>query len=184
MLTGHVDTLANSMLTGWAFNSASPNEHLTIVVQDGSRRVATGVANIVRPDLPKAGVGAGDHAFKIELPPDVRSLDGLIVIAQSVGNGERVLPGTAASGKAESASTAQDGRIAQLTEDLERLRRRLDGIEGEGGMIDDPDELAARLQRLESRMESAEVFFVRIDEMMHRLIEDKKKRRKRFLGLF
>ena len=61
---------------------------------------------------------------------------------------------------------------------------RRDRFAGVEELPDMPDDLAQRLIKLENRMESAEVFFVRIDEMMRQLVEEQKKRRKRFLGIF
>ena len=71
-----------------------------------------------------------------------------------------------------------------LKEEMDGLKERLDEHGGIEDMPDMPDDLAQRLIKLENRMESAEVFFVRIDEMMRQLVEEQKKRRKRFLGIF
>jgi hypothetical protein len=190
MLIGRVDNFANSNLTGWAFNKEAPGEHLIIRVNYGAQIVATGIANILRPDLPKSGIGAGDHAFKIELPSNIVSVNGLMVIAQSQKHGEIALPIATNDERTLDAlfntfAKRYDNAFILLKEQVDGLKERIDDHpDTTGGPSEVPDDLVQRLIKLESRMESAEVFFVRIDEMMRQLVDDKKKRRKRFLGIF
>jgi hypothetical protein len=187
MLTGRVDNLVNYKLTGWAFNSEAPGEHLIIRVNYGAQIVATGVANILRPDLPEAGIGAGDHAFKIELPTNFTSVNGLMVVAQSQKNGEILLP--IATNDDKALDTLFTTFTKRYDDALIRLKQEIDALQAdtehhEPLQLELPDDINERLVRLETRMESAEVFFLRIDEMMRQLVDEKKKRRKRFLGLF
>jgi len=191
MLIGRVDDLTNFILKGWAFNKEAPGEHLIIRVNYGTQIVATGIANILRPDLPKSGIGAGDHAFKIDLPPNITSITGLMVIAQSQKHGEIALPIATNDERTMDAlfnafAKRYDSALVLLKQEMDGLKESVEdrGSPRDPGEISIPDDLAERLVRLENRMESAEVFFVRIDEMMRQLVADKKKRRKRFLGIF
>ncbi|MDB5555109.1 MAG: hypothetical protein JWL86_5093 [Rhizobium sp.] len=192
MLTGRVDNFANSHLTGWAFNKEAPGEHVIIRVNYGTQIVATGVANILRPDLPKSGIGAGDHAFRIELPANITSVNGLMVIAQSQKHGEIALPIATNDERTldalfNSFTKRYDNTLGLFKQEIDDIKEKLED-RGSGaepnGIRDLPDDLAQRLIKLENRMESAEVFFVRIDQMMRQLVDEKKKRRKRFLGIF
>lgn len=192
MLIGRVDNFANSNLTGWAFNKEAPGEHVIIRVNFGTQIVATGVANILRPDLPKSGIGAGDHAFRIELPPNITSVSGLMIIAQSQKHGEVALPIATNDERTldalfNSFTKRYDNTLGIFKQEIDDIKERLEdrGPTGEPNDIRDlPDDLAERLIKLENRMESAEVFFVRIDMMMRQLVDEKTKRRKRFLGIF
>jgi hypothetical protein len=191
MLIGRVDDLTNFTLTGWAYNKEAPGEHLIIRVNYGTQIVATGVANILRPDLPKSGIGAGDHAFKIDLPPNITSITGLMVIAQSQKHGEIALPIATNDDRTTDAlfnafAKRYDNALVLLKQELDGLKERVEerGSTSDPGEMSMPEDLAERLARLENRMESAEVFFVRIDEMMRQLVDEKNKRRKRFLGIF
>lgn len=191
MLIGRVDDLTNFTLTGWAYNKEAPGEHLIIRVNYGTQIVATGVANILRPDLPKSGIGAGDHAFKIDLPPNITSITGLMVIAQSQKHGEIALPIATNDERTVDAlfnafAKRYDSALVLLKQEMDGLKEKVEerGSPGELGEMSIPNDLAERLVRLENRMESAEVFFVRIDEMMRQLVAEKKNRRKRFLGIF
>lgn len=188
MLTGRVDAFQNSHLSGWAFNREAPGEHLIIRVNFGTQIVATGVANVLRPDLPKSGIGAGDHAFRIELPNNITSVNGLMVVAQSQKHGEIMLPIATNDDRTLDAlfntfTKRYDKALLQLKEDIDNLKDR-SGDHDDSSPTELPHDLSERLQRLENRMESAEVFFVRIDEMMRQLVDEKKKRKKRFLGIF
>lgn len=192
MLIGRVDDFSNSNLTGWAFNKEAPGEHVIIRVNFGTQIVATGIANILRPDLPKSGIGAGDHAFRIELPPNITSVNGLMVIAQSQKHGEIALPIATNDQRTldalfNSFAKRYDNTLGIFKQEIDSIKERLEDIGPAGEaleMPDLPDDLAQRLVRLENRMESAEVFFVRIDQMMRQLVDEKKKARKRFLGIF
>jgi hypothetical protein len=194
MLTGRVDELKNNKIYGWAFNSEQASEHLVIRVMLGPQVVASGVANLMRPDLPDAGVGDGDHAFEVPVPPNVVSFQGLMIIAQSVRSGEIPLP----------IATNDDRRVDELfsvfskqyeealiamKEELDSVNARCEALEStEAGGVRQtelPDDLSQRLIKLETRIDSAEVFFLRIDEMVRKLVEESKKgKRKRVLGIF
>ncbi|MDB5524668.1 MAG: hypothetical protein JWM58_2431 [Rhizobium sp.] len=192
MLLGRVDELKSGKIFGWAYNPDNPSEHVVIRINHGNQVVASGVANIVRPDLPDAGIGDGDHAFEILLPPNISSFHGLTIMAQSQRSGEVALQ----------IATNDDRRIDELfsifsknyEDALVAIKDKLDALDvrySDLEKIDEtpvqslPEEISDRLNRLEIRMESAEVFFVRIDELTRKLAEEQKKRkRKRFLGIF
>lgn len=188
MLTGRVDDYKNSHLSGWAYNKEAPGEHLVIRVNFGTQIIATGVANILRPDLPEAGIGAGDHAFRIELPSNITSVNGLMVIAQSQKHGE--VPLAIATNDDKTLDALFTAFTERYDKALIRLKHEVDSLKVHAADSHDmrqtelPGDLSERLMKLETRLDSAEVFFVRIDEMMRQLVDEKKKRRKRFLGIF
>lgn len=192
MLIGRVDELENGKVFGWAFNEDQPDEHLVIRVMRGSQVVASGVANIMRPDLPDAGVGDGDHAFNIPLPPNITSFSGLMIVAQSQKAGEIPLQiATNDDRRLDELFSVFSGRyeetLVALKEELDAVRARCEMLETapRQSSTELPDDLSQRLIRLETRMESAEVFFVRIDEMVRQLVEESKKgKKKRLLGVF
>lgn len=190
MLTGRVDELQNNKVYGWAYNSEKPSEHLVIRIMQGPQVIASGVANLKRPDLAEEGIGDGDHAFEIATPPNITSFQGLMIIAQSVREGEIALP----------IATNDDRRIDDLFHIFsERYEAALFALKDE---IDDirasqeaaaPDkashldaDIEARLGKLEQRIEASEIFVMRIDSQLRELVEaaKKQKKSKRFFGLF
>lgn len=181
MLRGYVDNFVKNTIFGWAFNSDFPDEHLIIRILRGNEEVATGIANIMRPDLPAAGAGAGDHAFKVMLPFERRSLNGLIVVAKSESHGEIVL--AVATQEDHIVSEVYDEVVRRFESDLADVRTALEALKNYEAPATE-QEIVKRLVAVESRIEEAEVFFIRIDEMIRQLVEDKKRRRRRFLGIF
>ncbi len=196
MLSGRVDEMQHGKIFGWAFNDEQPSEHLVIRVMRGAQVIASGVANITRPDLPDAGVGDGDHAFKIDIPPNITSFQGLMIIAQSQKAGEIALPiATNDERRFDEMFSVFADRYEQalikFKAEVDDVKARCLAIETTGSTspkrsaaVELPDDLAQRLTRLESRMEAAEVFFIRIDETIRKLVEGRGGKRKRFLGIF
>jgi hypothetical protein len=196
MLSGRVDDVQHGKVSGWAFNDEQPSEHLLIRVMRGPQVIASGVANITRRDLPDAGVGDGDHAFSIDLPPNVTSSLELVVVAQSQKAGEIILPIATSDERAfdrmfAAFSGYYEQALIRFKEELDDVKARCLALEtterpasNHISTAELPDDLTQRLTRLESRMEAAELFFVRIDESVRKLVEGRAGKRKRFLGIF
>lgn len=188
MIVGRVDEMRNGKVYGWAFNSDSPDEHLEIRVNRGADVVATGHANIFRPDLPDAGIGKGDHAFEIVLPPNISSFHGLVLVARSGSAGDAPLP----------IATNDERRIDDLFQifsqrydnALMAFKAEIDIIKGAGDLQRAQDlaalpEFDRRLSELEKRIEDFEVFVVRLDEVSRILQERAGLTRKRgFFSFF
>jgi hypothetical protein len=60
---GFLDSADCDGVTGWAYDPATPDAAVTVVIHDGTEPVATVAANEYRPDLQAAGVGDGRHGF-------------------------------------------------------------------------------------------------------------------------
>lgn len=195
MLTGRVDELQHNKVWGWAFNSEQPDEQLVIRIMRGPKVVASGVANLFRKDLPDAGIGDGHHAFGIEVPPEISTFSGLMIIAQSQKAGEVPLPiannedrkldqifGTFAE--------RYDEALVMLKREIDQVKEYFDSADADApaqtGLhaVELPPDLVDRFAALERRMDAAEVFFVRIDETVRKLTDQKKGGRRRFLGIF
>ena len=175
MIVGRVDEMMNGKVYGWAFNSDNPGERLDIRVSRGSDVVAAGKADEFRKDLPDAGVGDGQHAFSIDVPPNISSFHGLVIVARSVASGEAVLP----------IATNDERRVddlfhvfAQRYDDLlVEMKSQIDAVKGGGGAGTGAGdtilraEMEERLSKLEKRLEDFEVFVVRLDEMTRLLQE-------------
>lgn len=160
--------MRNGKVYGWAYNSDNPNEHIEVRVNRGAEVIATGLADRMRPDLPEAGIGKGDHAFEIVLPPNISSFHGIMLVARSERAGEAPLP----------IATNDDRRIDDLfhifsrryDEALIAFKSEIDTLKNAGerpaaqGLASLPD-FERRLSELEKRIEDFEVFIVRLDEM-------------------
>jgi hypothetical protein len=174
VIIGRVDEMRNGKVYGWAYNSDNPGEHLEVSVNRGAEILATGLADRMREDLPEAGVGKGDHAFEIVLPPNISSFHGIMLVARSDLAGAAPLP----------IATNDERRIDDLFQIFSlRYDEALIALKSEIDVLKNVDEQASgqgsaslleferRLSELEKRIEDFEVFIVRLDEMSRILQE-------------
>jgi hypothetical protein len=185
MLIGHIDAFERGKLYGWAFNPDDANEHLLIYVHAGNDILADGIANLKRRDLPEAGIGAGDHAFELRLPADVKSLDNVVVIGQSARHGEIVLPMLSDDNQQLNTilqihSSRYNAALQQLKTELDTVAEEVHGIKNDGafGQSTSPEDASSRLGNLEKRIDAMEVFLVRMDETLLKLVQSQPHKRK------
>ena len=69
MLLGHVDQIANHVVTGWAADVRTPNREVDVVIFVNDQEVGRVTANEPRPDLAVQQVyGDGQHGFSFRFP--------------------------------------------------------------------------------------------------------------------
>ncbi len=66
-VTGLVEYLGTTSVTGWAYDPEYPNARLEITVRVREQFLASGFADIDRKDLLSAGMGDGKHGFNIDI---------------------------------------------------------------------------------------------------------------------
>ena len=66
-LRGRLDDIGRRRITGWAYDPEAPETPVMLVVLLNGVEIARLVADRYRPDLEKAGIGDGRHAFEFEL---------------------------------------------------------------------------------------------------------------------
>ncbi|HEY7831200.1 MAG TPA: methyltransferase [Solirubrobacteraceae bacterium] len=71
-IDGRIDKVSEGVITGWAYDAAHPNQHLSLDVYIDNKIVRKVMANRPRADLAKADIGDGQHGFEVELPPRLR----------------------------------------------------------------------------------------------------------------
>lgn len=62
-IRGFVGALGADAVAGWAWNPAAAGTHLAVELRLNRQAVASTRADQFRPDLARAGIGAGDHGF-------------------------------------------------------------------------------------------------------------------------
>jgi hypothetical protein len=169
-LEGLVDNATETRLYGWAWNAAAPEERVAVELRVGEEVVTRTIAERMRADLAKAGVGDGGHAFELPLKPEwaqrhkelaviVRAADGTEVqLALRVrradidptGALQRVLEATATSHR-------------QLREELQRIALRLP----EDASRDEAIRTLAESQAvLTDKLETLAIWLTRMDERL------------------
>ncbi len=73
---GYLDTATRELIGGWAWDPLRPDERVPLQIVANGAVIGAVLANRLRPDLAKAGVGDGRHGFQLAipggLPPDRR----------------------------------------------------------------------------------------------------------------
>jgi hypothetical protein len=93
MLIGNIETAIPRRLYGWAQDDLQPTRAVTLVITGNELEIGSIVADHYRPDLERAGIGSGRHAFNFEFPvANVSSEPQIIRIFQKSDGAE--LPGS------------------------------------------------------------------------------------------
>jgi hypothetical protein len=71
MLQGQIDMVTQERITGWAFDPASPDTPVTVVVLGNGVELGRVVADHRRRDLTAAEIGNGCHGFALVMPDGV-----------------------------------------------------------------------------------------------------------------
>ncbi len=79
-MRGFVEAVAEHEVRGWTFDDAHPGRHLVVVAWLDGQPIGSSIASTSRPDLKQAGIGEGDHEFRIIFdhqitPADIDRLD-------------------------------------------------------------------------------------------------------------
>jgi hypothetical protein len=184
-INGRVDAIDNGRLYGWVWSPEQPDARLCVRVLMGDQEIGTAVADRMRVDLRRNGIGDGGHAFELALPADVAAAgDRLTVVAFDPETG-RQLTLRAPSPDERAAEAAVAVPLARVLDRLDRLilaQRQL--TLGQKGAADDLAETMRRLDKLTAadtglgeavetvragqidlsvRLEQMEVFLVRFD---------------------
>ncbi len=177
-LQGRVDALEGERLYGWVWDAANPDARVGVRVRLDGVEVAVGVADRLRVDLRRNGIGDGAHAFEITLPPEVAAAGPrLSVVAVAVDTGiETVLRAPSVDERAvEQAVAAPLARVLDRLDRLVLAQRQLQL--GQKGVQDRMDavmasetglgEMVATVrsgqQTLGDRLDQMETFLVRFD---------------------
>lgn len=86
-MNGRVDAIDQGRLFGWAFDPGAPDRRLTIRVLLDGGVIAEALADRIRPDLKRNGIGDGSHAFEIALPEAAASRAADLIVTALDGRG-------------------------------------------------------------------------------------------------
>lgn len=165
----------------WEEDEATVAELHYAYSDDGRPSREEGVLIVVRQGTWAAEGFPGDA-----LRPLTPAIDGVTIVAKSPKYGEIGIAVAAVEDNLwkrilDMLLKQSDDQVTQMKGDLTEILARLDKLEV---LVGSSGGAESRLAALESRLDAAEVFFVRIDEAVRRLGGESKKRRRRFLGIF
>lgn len=70
-MQGRIDGVDGSVLRAWAWDPGAPNKHLTVYFLIDDYKTENVIGNFPRKDLEKAGIGAGDHGIRLDIPKNL-----------------------------------------------------------------------------------------------------------------
>jgi len=172
-LRGLVDNATPDRLYGWVWNASEPDERVTVELRLGSEVVFRTAADFARPDLAKAGIGDGCHAFEIPLQPEwIRRRAEIAVLARAADGTEMPVPVRIPRPPAQEQPTSEAG-LQRAVEAVAAGQRRLhEDIRIIASRVPEAGERAAldSLMRAQSdlaeKVETLTLWMTRLDERL------------------
>jgi hypothetical protein len=167
---GVIDNATPDRLYGWAWDFGHPAHRVRVVLRIAGETLAEARADGARPDLAKAGIGDGCHAFELPLRPEWRDRLAELAVVAFGGDGHEYpiavrLPRQPAPAGSAMQRT-MEGVIAEqrdLRRDLVALRERANQ---QGG--DRQAEVPA-IEALQTRLQHLELWLTRLDARLAEL---------------
>jgi len=164
---GVIDNATSDRLYGWAWDAAYPGRRLKVELRLAGEVVANTVADFVRPDLAKNGIGDGCHAFEFPLVPDWVERKGELTAVAFGADGTEVPI-------AMRIRRPEDGQVAtQFHRAIEALLTEQQQIRADFTALSDrvahlPDaatveEIGGAQQELARKVEALELWLTRVD---------------------
>lgn len=172
-LRGLVDNATPDRLYGWVWNASTPDERVTVEMRLGNDVVFRTAADFARPDLAKAGIGDGCHAFEIPLEPEwIRRRADIAVLARAADGTEMPVPVRIPRPAAEEAPIS-DGGLQRAVEAMaagqRRLQEEIRAIAARGpeaGTRGALDPLIRTQGELVEKIETLTLWMTRLDERL------------------
>jgi hypothetical protein len=173
-IRGLVDNATDKGLYGWVWNARRPGERLVVELQLDGRTLTSAVADGARPDLARAGVGDGAHAFALRLLPEWQARrDDVTVLARAADGTQVTIPQRAPKGGNAAPMAAPDSvspAAAQLLQGLgalaasqRQMQDALDGIAARLPERADAELLVTAQRDLADRLDALEQWLTRLD---------------------
>jgi hypothetical protein len=177
---GQIDNATADRLYGWAWDANHPGARLKVELRLAGEVVANTIADFVRPDLARTGVGDGCHAFEFPLVPSwIERRAELTAIAFGVDGSE--FPIAMRLRRPEDAA-APGAAAAQIVRALETMQGEQDGLRAELKTLRERTEIlpdAATMEAireaqdsLERKVEQLELWLTRLDDRLGQAMPD------------
>lgn len=167
-VVGYVEAMTETAALGWAWRPGL-QERLAVELRLGARTVAQGVADGMREDLARSGIGDGRHAFTLPIPDEARGRASELRVF-AVRDGE-----AAVALDAPPAPDASADRFAQLQRGVDMLigsqrlmHRNLQAalLQQAPSMATPLADIAAAQARLQESIATCELFAVRLEQAL------------------
>jgi hypothetical protein len=173
-IRGLVDNATDKGLYGWVWNARRPGERVVVELQLDGRTLTSAVADGARPDLARAGIGDGAHAFALRLVPEWQARrDDFTIVARAADGAQVTVPQRAPKGSSAAPIAAPDSvsssaaqllhRLGTLAASQQQMQDALDGIAARLPERADTELLVAAQRDLADRLDALEQWLTRLD---------------------
>jgi hypothetical protein len=165
---GLIDNATADRLYGWAWDANHPGARLKVELRLAGEVVANTIADFVRPDLAKSGVGDGCHAFEFPLVPSwIDRRAELSAVAFGADGTEFPIAMRIRRQEEGPAATAQIARaVESLLTDQEAIRAEFAALRDRAKTLPDAGAVAAirtGQEDLGRKVEQLELWLTRLD---------------------
>lgn len=166
---GVIDNATADRLYGWAWDASSPGARLKVELRLAGEVVANTIADFVRPDLAKNGIGDGCHAFEFPLIASwLERRNELTAVA--LGTDGTEFPIAMRIRRAEEGGPAAPAQILRAIEALaaeqQSIRAEFAALRDRAGQLPEAAAVAAvnaQQQELTRKVEQLELWLTRLD---------------------
>ncbi|GAC1342561.1 MAG: hypothetical protein NVSMB18_16820 [Acetobacteraceae bacterium] len=167
-MAGFIEAITATAALGWVWNpdQAGP---LTVELRLGEQVVAEALADGLRDDLARSGIGEGRHAFSLPIGEELRSRITELRVCARLADGSVIPLGSppAADGVAERLGQLQRG-VDMLMGSQRLLHRNVQAVLLRAGPADTTSlaDVAAAQTALQQGIETLELFVVRLEQAL------------------
>lgn len=166
---GVIDNATSDRLYGWAWDANHPGARLRVELRLAGEVVANTIADFVRPDLARTGVGDGCHAFEFPLVPAwiERRAELTAVAFGADGTEFPIAMRLRRTGEGAPAAAAQIVRALEAMQgEQEGIRAELAALRDRAGSLPEAGAVAAMRHsqdELHRKVEQLELWLTRLD---------------------
>ena len=166
-VVGYVEAMTDSSALGWAWRPGS-TDRLTVELRLGEQTLASALANGMRADLARSGIGDGGHAFALPIPGELRAGSGELRVVVIGEDGTTVMldapPAPAAN--ADGLATVQRGLDMLLGSQRVMHRNLQAALLQQPSVSNALSEIATVQAGLQESLATFELFAVRLEHAL------------------
>ena len=166
---GVIDNATPDRLYGWAWDFGHPEHRVRVTLRLAGETLAEARADGARPDLAKAGIGDGCHAFELPLRPEWRDrLAEAAVVAFGADGHEYPIAVRLPRQPTPPGNPMQRTMEGVMAEQRE-LRRELVALREQAGQREGQQAEAPAVEALAARVQQMELWLTRLDARLAEL---------------
>ncbi|MCB4823822.1 hypothetical protein [Roseicella aerolata] len=166
---GVIDNATPDRLYGWAWDFGHPAHRVRVLLRLAGETLAETIADGARPDLAKAGIGDGCHAFELPVRAECRDrMQDVAVVALGADGREFQIAARLPRREEPPAGSALQRMVEGVIAEQRELKRELVALRERAGQPSHPDAGQAG-EELQARVAHMELWLARLDARLAEL---------------